>query len=182
MINLTLESREVQHFLKQLEKTVLPKVTANALNKTAQSAKSVVIKTIAMEASLKQQDVRPLIALTRAYPKQLFVILRALSDKRLPLIRIDPRAKQGNMGVTYRSPKGPRLIPHAFLATMPSGHRGIYKRVGIQRLPIQELFGPSIAAVFKQPSVQAAAEKTVLARWPVCCEQALRFALTQRAF
>jgi hypothetical protein len=34
---------------------------------------------------------------------------------------------------------------HAFLATMSSGHRGVFLRQGMARTPIRELFGPNPA-------------------------------------
>jgi hypothetical protein len=33
---------------------------------------------------------------------------------------------------------------------MRSGHRGVFQRSGTKRLPIYELFGPSIARVFEK--------------------------------
>jgi hypothetical protein len=33
------------------------------------------------------------------------------------------------------------LIPGAFIATMPNGHKGVFKRLGKGRLPIKELLG-----------------------------------------
>jgi hypothetical protein len=34
------------------------------------------------------------------------------------------------------------------MANMASGHRGVFRRVGKGRLPIIELFGPSVGHVF----------------------------------
>jgi hypothetical protein len=36
-----------------------------------------------------------------------------------------------------------------FVATMPSGHRGIFRRTGPRRLPIKQQYGPSIAELFE---------------------------------
>ncbi len=45
--------------------------------------------------------------------------------------------------------QGPRtLIRSAFVATMKSGHKGIFRRRGDKRLPIDEAFGPTVAALF----------------------------------
>ena len=52
-------------------------------------------------------------------------------------------------GVSYRLSRtaGRKRIEHGFIATMSSGHRGVFARGGPSRLPIQEKRGPSIWSV-----------------------------------
>jgi hypothetical protein len=66
--------------------------------------------------------------------------------------------------VSYRLPSGRGRVETGFIATMPSGHRGVFKRPGalgrrVQgpraqgsrgRLPIVELFGPSLPKVLEK--------------------------------
>ena len=83
---------------------------------------------------------------------------------RIPLIDFkargpEPSRGRGN-GVSYSLPGGRGRLMHAFIATMPSGHRGVFERTGrfgrvskdgrrgLER--IAEKFGPSIANVFKK--------------------------------
>ncbi|MCK4783260.1 MAG: phage tail protein [Desulfobacteraceae bacterium] len=49
-------------------------------------------------------------------------------------------------GVSYRISKtaGRKRIGHGFIATMPSGHRGVFARGRETRLPIGEIRGPSV--------------------------------------
>ncbi|QKV20254.1 hypothetical protein [Oricola thermophila] len=58
----------------------------------------------------------------------------------IPLAKLS--ATQTSRGV-YVRPRG--SYRHAFLATMASGHRGVFMRKGAARLPIRELFGPNPA-------------------------------------
>ncbi len=86
--------------------------------------------------------------------------------KRLTIIKIDPRAKQTTQGVSYRGENSQRqFIPHAFIATLKSGHRGVFKRLGKSRLPICELQGVSIQKIFLKPFVQAVMEAQAKNRW-----------------
>jgi len=57
-----------------------------------------------------------------------------------------PGTKQTKHGVSYRLSRtaGRKRIEHGFIATMPSGHRGVFARGGPSRLPIREARGPSI--------------------------------------
>jgi hypothetical protein len=57
--------------------------------------------------------------------------------------------------------KGVRsLVPGAFVATMKSGHEGIFKRLGKERLPIKELLGSRpVDALLHQGEAQAVADR-----------------------
>jgi hypothetical protein len=180
-IRIEMDTASVLSMLKTVKQDVLPLATARALNKTGISARSVAVKTMATEIGLPQKEVRPAVQLLKARPLCCDAVLCVVKDKRVPLIRIDPRAKQMSLGVSYRGDRGmQRSIPHAFIATMPSGHRGVYARKGRGRLPIRELLGPSLSYVFQQPAVQKAIAETVTARWPLCCEQESRYYLHKR--
>lgn len=181
-LTLSWDAASVRRLLQELPKTALPLLTARALNKTAASAQSAAVKTLAQDIGLNQRAVRSAFWLRKASARCLTAVMGTVKGKRLPLIQIDPKAKQGAAGVCYRGRGGvQRLIPHAFLATMPTGHRGIYARKsGAGRLPIHELQGPSVAYVFQQSRVQETIHQTVALRWPVVCEQELRFELKRR--
>ena len=58
------------------------------------------------------------------------------------LLEIDPGARQTRVGVSVRLRGSYR---HAFLGQMASSHKGVMRRVGKERLPIRELFGPNPA-------------------------------------
>lgn len=52
------------------------------------------------------------------------------------------------------------LVPGAFLATMRSGHEGIFRRVGPARLPIKELLGSRpVDALLKAGEAEAVGER-----------------------
>jgi hypothetical protein len=93
----------------------------------------------------------------------------ATSLKRIPLIKFGARGPEPSRGkgrgVSYKlGGQGKQRVPNAFIATMPSGHRGVFVRaMGAHgplqgslarlaksggRLPIRELAGPSLGHVF----------------------------------
>lgn len=58
-------------------------------------------------------------------------------------------AQQQKRGVKATINKGrPALLKSAFVATMKSGHKGVFVRKGDARLPIKELFSTRITDVF----------------------------------
>lgn len=67
----------------------------------------------------------------------------AVRAKRVPLTGYP--ARQTKKGVSVEVNRGKRtLIAHAFVATLKSGHKGVFVREGKARLPIRELFGSRV--------------------------------------
>src|SRR4030095_16410433 len=57
-------------------------------------------------------------------------------------------------GVTIQVGGKTERYRHAFIATMPGGgHRGVYERKGTARLPIRELYGPSVHGMMARTDV-----------------------------
>ena len=82
-----------------------------------------------------------------------------LTAKAKPVPLLAFGARQTKRGVSVEVTKGKRtIIPHAFIATMQSGHKGVFVRkgskqiarkgsyVGKARQPIKELFSASVAS------------------------------------
>lgn len=62
----------------------------------------------------------------------------------IPLIRFSYVTGLDRVTVNVRNDTGPQVLEHAFVQRMGStGHLGIYERVGPERLPIRELYGPA---------------------------------------
>jgi len=76
------------------------------------------------------------------------------SIKRIPLMKFNAKgpvpSRGRGRGVTYRLRGGRGRVENAFIATMKSGHVGVFRRAGKARLGIVELFGPSLGQVFKK--------------------------------
>jgi hypothetical protein len=124
-----------------------------ALNRAIGSAKVAMARLIADDMRLKVGDVTEKIRVEEARPDKLVARLYA-SPKRIPLIDFaakGPEPSRGKgRGVTANLGGGRNRYPNAFIATMRSGHRGVFARKAKARLPIRELFGPSIAFVFQK--------------------------------
>lgn len=74
------------------------------------------------------------------------------SGAPIPLVEYPHR--QTNKGVSVRVDRGTaKIIPSAFVARMRQGHVGIYRRLGKSRLPIKQLYGPTVADVIRDTGV-----------------------------
>lgn len=128
-----------------------PRALVRALNRSMASARTAMTRAIASDTGLKAGDARSAMVLRNASFSSLTASLTA-SSKRIPLIQFKARGPEPSRGrgrgVSYQLPGGRNIIPNAFITTVGSGHRGVFVRVGKGRLPIRELFGPSVGRVF----------------------------------
>ncbi|WP_065094330.1 MULTISPECIES: phage tail protein [unclassified Wolbachia] len=96
-----------------------------ALNKTALWLKSQAVREISEEKQIRLKVIRKRLRIIKARKSTLKVLIRAyLYDMRMRNI------KQAKIRTAFND---------AFMATMPRGYRGIFKRVGRTALPIQEV-------------------------------------------
>ncbi len=165
----------------ELEKTLkayprgVAKVTSRAVNKVATSSRQEIATEVRKHLSIKAGDLKKRnITLRKASFSKLSATI-GIKGGRISLAKLS--AKQTRRGVTYKIGKvgSRKLAERAFIATMKSGHKGVYKRVSAmqeqqnnerskwfmppwapaysagqsKRLPITELKGPSVPQVFQ---------------------------------
>jgi hypothetical protein len=122
-----------------------------ALNRAIASGRTVMVREIARDTGLTSKVVRDALPVQEASVNRPEARLAA-SLKRIPLINFGARGPEPSRGrgrgVTYRLRGGRNRVERAFIARMQSQHRGVFVRVGKARLPIRELFGPSLGHVF----------------------------------
>ena len=142
-----LDTREVDRALASLGKKA-PRIISMSLNRTIRGVQTVMKRAIAKDIGIKVGVVAEGMKITKARSSRTRAILR-VTGKRIPLIKLKAKATK-KRGVTYRLGGQRRRRPHAFIATMPGGHEGVFKRAQRTRLPITELHGPSIVHVFQK--------------------------------
>lgn len=121
-----------------------------ALKRTAVSVRTIMASAVAKDVGIRVGSVRDEVKLR--HDVEALTATISISGRRIPLIEFNasgPFPSRGRGSVSVRSgPAGRRKIPHAFIAQMRSGHKGIFKRTTTKRLPILELHGPSLPHVF----------------------------------
>lgn len=134
---------------------------ARALNRAINSAKVLMAQRMAADVGIGVTAVKKSLPVRQATVDRLTARL-STTLKRIPLIEFKasgPEPSRGRgRGVSYRLPGGRSRVPNAFIATMGSGHRGVFIRAGVgarkspsawsKNLPIVELKGPSLGHVF----------------------------------
>jgi hypothetical protein len=166
----------VQMMLREVPRE-MPGIISRSINQAAQSARTEITRRLAKEVNLPQNRIRQGIALHKATRKSWQAVINVFG-KMIPLIFF--AARRLKKGVSYQISKaeGRKQIKETpatvFIQTMPSGHKGVFRRVGtalwrgeraasqrrrlemrykgshrIGRLPIIQLMGPSLGAIFE---------------------------------
>ncbi len=169
----------------------LARATARAVNKTATQARTLAVREVrAAGYNLKASTVRKAFALYRANPKRPIATLKATGQ---PIPLIDYGAKQNRTGVSVRVKNGRKTIKHAFIATMESGHTGVFLRTGkahkrVEKngrvrwsgLPIRELYGPSIPDAVGNEAVSKAVTQMIDRKFPAILAHEIAFAASKK--
>jgi hypothetical protein len=164
-IQLTMNWEPFLDVISGLRPPKLDRPVALALVDTAKAANSKAASQIAKHTGLKVAQIKPRLFYDRVNIGQYQTFVRS-SRKLWPII--DFNAAQTGVGVRASKPWGKaQVFKSAFISQM-GGHRGVYRRVqGAGRLPVKELWGPSVHSTFKQPAVVKVIQATVATRLPI---------------
>lgn len=126
---------------------------------------------------LKVKDIKNAIRINRASTGRMRAEAVA-SGRVIPLIQYN--ARQVGAGVSVDVMNGRKVIANTFIATMPSGHKGVFERYGPmvnraarkygqsrQHQRIRQLFGPAIPDALANKAVSKAMVDLINERFPI---------------
>jgi len=160
--------------LNLLHREIIPAATARALDRTAQNARTVAIKTIREETGLPAKLIRDRLRIRGANRNRLEAIITAL--KAAPNLS-NFQARQTKRGVSAKAWNKRKVYPRTFIA---NNGRTVFKRVGKARLPIEPVYGPSVPRTFMQRRAQQAMEATIESRFRFNFDAAVQGLLIRR--
>lgn len=163
--------------LSMVKTDVNSKAIPRALNKLITQAGNQAAREIRKAGyGFKIRDIKARMKIKRATEGNPVASIRVY-HRAVPLIEFS--ARQTKQGVTVNVKNGRKLVKGAFIATMPTGHQGVYIRVGNthkkvnksrgpiwQGLPIKQLYGPSVAVSFANDTVMTVLQRFIKDKWP----------------
>jgi len=126
-----------------------------SINKTAAAAKTLVAKEVGKTVTLKSKKIKEYISIRKASNDRLSAKI-TLRGASMPAILFANRKLAKGVSVKIWKAEQGVKFRHHFYATIHSGHTGIFKRSKISpgvyspRLPIEEMFGPSITTIYEK--------------------------------
>lgn len=135
----------------------VPKVVSRAINRANTAAKTAAARKIVSGYNIKSREVSATIRLKSSSPSMLRATMESQGGV-IPLTKF--KAANGAVGAFVQVKKGSGgYIPHAFLTAFKSGHSGVFWRTSHKRLPIKELYGPSVPGMLGTDNVSAFIEE-----------------------
>ena len=163
-------SREIEKEIKS-HAGRMRKVGTRTVNKTAAQAKTFASRDMRQTMNLKASRVNQVISVRRSKQGQQISSLR-VRRRGVPAVyyqgwraektvrgrrtRTTQRSTsllkrgggKGGVTVKFSKDKSPVHFPSGFVAVLPNGHLGLFVRKGQNSLPIKEIMGPNVQAVF----------------------------------
>ncbi len=190
--------KEIQRLLREIP-NALPKVMSRGINRTTTSARAEIVKRIAAEITLKQKVIKKSIRTEKAtitrWMAKILLGLAALGIKagthlgrkegRVPLIYFKAsQRKKGKRKLTYQIKPGEKESfsgkPLPFIATMKT-FRGVFRRVGKERFPVEHIYGPSVGGVFEGTAgIAAEVQQSAGEKLEKNIDQQIAFQLSRR--
>jgi hypothetical protein len=178
--------------LAGLSKGMADTAIVRALNKTAQQGKTETVRAIKERYKIGTRVMSKSISIQRAGRNVLQARIR-VEGRPLPMMAFNPRRTPRGVSVSISGRRF--VVPHAFIATMKSGHQGVFARGGYkvtvqgtgenfgafsfgkQRFPIGELFTFSLPQGFNNKAVQKRVQKRINEQFPKVLAQEINYLL-----
>jgi len=122
------------------------KAVGSALTRAAASGKTAAKGAVSEEYVISQSDflseTRNMNHFTRSGDGGVEVVF-GFAGNVIPLMRFDTRvSSDGTVSTRVKRNSTQRVLEHAFRTQM-GAHTGIYERIGVDRFPVRELYGPA---------------------------------------
>ena len=153
-ILLKIDDRQMRRFVNKMPKAGKRSI-ARSLNKAITQTRTRAAREISAKRNILVGRAKKDMRIQRASPDRPVAAIHA-SGKPIPVIAVKGVKRQTPLGVKAKieAKKKPHLFKGAFIATMASGHTGVFERIGKKRLKIRELKLPSVASTMVQKATE----------------------------
>ena len=153
-ILLKIDDRTMRRFVNKMPKAGKRSV-ARSLNKAITQTRTRAAREISAKRNILVGRAKKDMRIQRASPGRPVAAIHA-SGKPIPVIDVKGVKRKTKYGVFAKieAKKKPHLFKDAFIATMPGGHKGVFKREGKDRLHIIEQVLPSVASTMVQTKIE----------------------------
>lgn len=162
MIELTIPQLDkLQRMLSEIPEKI-PIVTARAINRSAEAAKTQAGRSTRETYHIKQKDITSTMKVKKAYPADLSAEIKSVGSV-LELMKFKVKANKplptrGRYAVVSVKKGSSKPINGGFVVGMNNGHTNVFTRVSKKRLPIRGHYGPSVPQMLGNDNVTKAVE------------------------
>lgn len=166
MIEITIPQMEkLEEKLKDMPEKI-PIVTARAINRAAEQARTQASRSARKEYHIRHRDVLKTIKIKKAYPGHLFAEVRSVgSPIDLTKFKVRPNKPypvRGRYPIVSVKRGSRKQISGGFVISMGNGYRNVFTRVGKKRYPIRAHYGPSVPQMLGSKNVSKDVEEKAM--------------------
>ncbi len=173
---LTIKTKSFKNTIVKFNDAIT-KAEKRASKRLAQTIINEFVKEIRKDYAVKSSALKENIKIIQGQETRIV----AKGKQGIPLIQFPHTQTKKGVSFIVSYQKGRRLLPHAFIATMKSGHKGIFIRETIKRLPIKEKFGPDLRLMLINPKMMRLYNYIIKTKYKDYYNRELKFYL-QREF
>ena len=159
--------RRVQDILQHLPNKI-PQAVSSAINRASESARTEAVRKAREDYVIQASGVRETIDIRKASANNLFASMLSRGRPRpLSMFKIRPGRRGSAQLIAQVKRGGGGTIRGAFVARMREvgfgrgrrlaepgqGHEAVFRRLGKQRNPIEESYGPSVPQMLQSPTI-----------------------------
>jgi len=142
--------KKVERMFARQPRTI-KRIMYRSINRAGTQTKGKMARLIKDRYNLLLKHIRQCLILIKPSYNRWVAEIR-VRDKRIPLGNFAARKTARGASYQIERSQGRKQLKYrpedrVFFSKLPSGHKGIFKRRGKNRLPIVELFGPSIGGI-----------------------------------
>lgn len=166
MIQLTVPQLErVERQLRGVPRQI-PVVTARAINRAAEQARTQASRSARETYQVKHKDVIKTIKIKKAFPSDLTAAVTsrggALELMKFKVSANKPLPTRSKYAVVSVKKSSKKTVKGSFVAAMRNGHKNVFTRVNKARKPIRGHYGPSIPQTLGNDDVTSAVENKAM--------------------
>lgn len=148
-MSMRLDNSDLKKGIESL-RTKFPRAIRRSVKRAGTAARTAMTKEIGRDTGLAAKRIKEEI---RTEVLGNTGVRLEVKGRRVPLIEFKARGPEPSRGrgrgVSYRLPGGRGRAPTAFITTI-RGRRGVFRRRTENRIPLEELHGPSLVRVFEK--------------------------------
>lgn len=177
MLTVSVQSnvREQLAALTDARRQIKEKAVVRALNRTVDNVRAEAVRRVRETYTLKAGTVRQQMSVEKAWGGRLAASVVA-NGRPIPLHEFSARWSPRMPGASFAVKRGARkTLAHTFIATMKSGHKGVFERQGAKRLPIEEKYSLGVPGMFGAKDMQRVLAAIGMVRFNVNLAQQIKF-------
>ena len=152
------DMKKTMRHLTDVQQKKVPVATSRAINRAVSKVRTETRRDVSRRMGVQQKHIKGSFAIRRA---SRYVLSGVLTSRGRPIKLIYFKGtRQLKAGVKSSAYGKSRTHPGTFIANVGAGHRGAFRRKGSGRLPIKELYGPSVPETMAEKIIQDSMGRT----------------------